>query len=67
MTFEMYLKERELESEQKGRSEGIESVAINMIRAGLPFDQVQKFTQLTFDKISELAKKLNQSQSVSKN
>ena len=65
MTYQMALLESKLEGEEKGReegrNEGIESVTINMIRAGLPLDQIQKFTQLTLDKISELAKKLNHS------
>ncbi len=41
---------------EQGIKTGVEFVAINMIQAGLPFDQIQKFTQLSLDKISELAK-----------
>ena len=57
MTFQMYIKEHE----EKVREEERTSIALNMIRAGLPFDQVQQFTKLTLDKIADLAKKLNQS------
>lgn len=53
MTYHMAL----LESKLDGREEGIESVALNMLKGGLPFDQIQKFTKLTIDKIKELAKK----------
>ena len=56
MTFQMYLKERELEGKEKGREEERTSIALNMIRAGLPFDQIQSLTKLSLDKISELAK-----------
>ena len=56
MTFEMYMKEREMEGKEKGREEERTSIALNMIRAGLPFDQIQSLTKLTLDKISELAK-----------
>lgn len=59
MTYQMALLESKLEGEEKGREEERTSIALNMIRAGLPLDQIQKFTQLTLDKISELAKKLN--------
>ena len=41
---------------EQGIKTGVESVVINMIKAGLPFEQIQKFTQLSLDKISELAK-----------
>lgn len=61
MTYQMALLESKLEGEEKGREEERTSIALNMIRAGLPLDQIQKFTQLTLDKISELAKKLNHS------
>ena len=41
---------------QQGHDNATASIAINMIQAGLPFEQIQKFTQLSLDKISELAK-----------
>lgn len=56
MTLEMYMKEREMEGKEKGREEERTSIALNMIRAGLPFDQIQSLTKLTLDKIAELAK-----------
>ena len=40
------------------RNEERVSIAVNMLNAGLPFDQVQKFTNLSLDKIQELAYKL---------
>lgn len=58
MTFQMYLKERELESEQKGRTEGIESVAINMLKRGKSFDDVHEDTELPFARIKELAQSI---------
>ena len=61
MTFQMYLKERELESEQKGREEERTSIAINLIGLGLDFDKIQSATHLSLEKISSLAKKLNHS------
>ena len=41
---------------QQGHDNATASIAINMIQAGLPFEQIHKFTQLSLDKISELAK-----------
>lgn len=53
MTYHMAL----LESKLYGREEERNSIALNMLKDGLPFDQIQKFTKLTLDKIKELAKK----------
>ena len=53
MTYHMAL----LESKLDGREEERNSIALNMLKDGLPFDQIQKFTKLTLDKIKELAKK----------
>ena len=53
MTYHMAL----LESKLEGREEERNSIALNMLKDGLPFDQIQKFTKLTLDKIKELAKK----------
>lgn len=40
----------------EGRDEGIEEVAINMLREGEPLDKILKFTKLSFERIKELAK-----------
>jgi len=56
MTFQMYLKERELESEEKGREEERNSIALNLIGLGLDFDKIQSATHLSLEKIKELAK-----------
>ena len=53
MTYHMAL----LESKLDGREEERNSIALNMLKDGLPFDQIHKFTNLTIDKIKELAKK----------
>ena len=53
MTYHMAL----LESKLDGREEERNSIALNMLKDGLPFDQIHKFTKLTLDKIKELAKK----------
>ena len=59
MTYHMALLESKLEGEQQGRSEGINSVAVNMLREGLPVDQIQRLTKLTIEKITELAKQIH--------
>lgn len=58
MTYQMALLESELEGEKRGRIEGIESVALNMLTEGFSFEQIQKLTKLSIDKIKELAKKI---------
>ncbi len=58
-----FLDEVENRGIEKGRAEGRDeernSIAINMLKAGLPFDQIQKFTKLTLDKIHALAQSLH--------
>ena len=44
----------------EGRDEAFESVALNLISMGLPFDKIQQATNLSLDKIQELAKKMNE-------
>ena len=46
-------------SREEGREEERNFIVWNMLREGLPFDQIQKFTNLSLDKIEELAKKIN--------
>ena len=41
---------------EEGREEGIISVAKNMINSGMSFDDIKKFTNLSVEKIQELAK-----------
>ena len=67
MTFEMYMKEREMEiakrSREEGREEGlkeglregIESVAIAMLNMGEPLEKIRKFTKLSLERIKALA------------
>ena len=43
---------------EEGRYEGIEEVAVNMIRDGEPFDKIIKFTKLSLERINELANNL---------
>ena len=59
MTFEMYMKEREMEiakrSREEGLKEGLESVAYTMLDVGEPFEKIRKFTKLSLERIKELA------------
>ena len=41
---------------EQGREQGIESVAINMLRSGMAAETIQEFTRLSFERIKELAK-----------
>ena len=41
---------------EQGREQGIESVAINMLRSGMTAEIIQEFTKLSFERIRELAK-----------
>jgi len=43
----------------EGLNEGVESVALNMLKENFSFEQIQNLTKLSLDKIQELAKKLN--------
>ncbi len=42
---------------EDGISRGIESVALNMISMGMPFDKIQEATKLSIERIKELANK----------
>ena len=53
-----FLDEVENRGIEKGRDEERNFIALNMLHDGLPFDQIQKFTMLSLDKIQELAYKL---------
>ena len=44
------------QGENKGRAEGIESVALNLLHMGMAFDKIQEATKLSIEKIKELAK-----------
>ena len=44
---------------EQGREQGIESVAINMLRSGMTAETIQEFTKLSFERIRELAKAAN--------
>lgn len=55
MTFQMALLEEQMAGEERGRIEGIESVAIKLIRMGLKFVDIQKATDLPLQRIEQLA------------
>ena len=42
----------------EGREEGIEFVAINMLRSGMTVDKIKELTQLSSERIQELASEL---------
>ena len=56
MTFQMYMLEHELEAQERGRNIGIESVALNMLRRGKSPEEIHEDTQLSLERIQELAK-----------
>ena len=60
MTLQMALLEErmegELQGEERGRAQGIESVAIKLVRMGLNLADIQKATGLPLQRIEELAK-----------
>ena len=62
MTYEMTLLESRMEGFQRGQAEGrtesTEKVAINMIRLGMDFSVIQTLTNLSIERIEELARKL---------
>ena len=59
MTFEMYMKEREMEiakrSREEGREEERESIAMTMLNVGEPLEKIRKFTKLSLERIKALA------------
>lgn len=46
------------EGRGEGINAGIESVALNMLRSGMTVDKIQELTQLSFERIQELASSL---------
>ena len=52
VTYQMAL----LESKLDGREEERDSIALNMLRKGFSFDDIQELTKLSIEKIKELAK-----------
>lgn len=40
---------------EEGREEGIEFVALNMLRSGMTVDKIQELTQLSSERIQEIA------------
>ncbi len=61
MTYQMALRERELEGEERGRKAGIEFVALKMIIKGRPLEEIRDFTELSLEKIKELTQKIKSS------
>lgn len=60
MTYEMALLEERLEGEQQGLkrgfTEGIETIAVKMLRKGKSFTEVQEFTDLPIPRLEQLAR-----------
>ena len=54
MTYQMALLESKLEGEERGR----ESVAVNLINMGMAIEKIQEATNLSLEKIKELAQKV---------
>ena len=44
-----------------GRDDGIKIVALNMIRKGMPFENIREFTSLSTERLEELADSLKDS------
>ena len=63
MTYEMALLESRMEGEIRGREEGkiegAENIAIKMLNKGVSFEQIQEFTELSIQRIKELAEKMS--------
>lgn len=59
MTLQMYLLEHEMETEARGRIEGAETVALNLIRRGRPLQEIHEDTGLPIQRIQQLAKKMS--------
>ena len=47
------------EVEHRGFEKGIEKTALNMLKKNISFEEIADITELTVDKIKELAKKMN--------
>jgi predicted transposase/invertase (TIGR01784 family) len=58
MTYQMALLESKLEGEEKGRLQGIESVAFNMIKKGKALETISELTELSIAHLKSLADKL---------
>ena len=58
MTYQMALLESKLEGEEKGRLQGIESVAFNMIKKGMALETISELTELSIAHLKSLADKL---------
>ena len=55
MTYEMDLLGRELDGEARGEQRGRESIAMKMLKKGNSFDLIAELTDLSIDRIRELA------------
>lgn len=56
LDFQWDLDEAKTAWQNKARAEERDSIALNMIREGFSFEQIQKLTKLSIDKIKQLAK-----------
>ena len=63
LDFQWDLDEAKIAWQNKGRAEERDYIALNMLRKGFSFDDIQELTKLSIDKIKELAKnRLNSEQ-----
>ncbi len=49
--------EGEIRGREEGKIEGAENIAIKMLNKGVSFEQIQEFTELSIQRIKELAQK----------
>jgi predicted transposase/invertase (TIGR01784 family) len=54
------MEEGKEEGKKEGQEEGKEEVALNLLRMGLPIEQVSEATGLSLDKIQQLQSQLDQ-------
>ncbi len=54
-------KEVELRGELRGEQQGKQEVAQNMLRGGIPVEQIAQFTGLSFQQIQQLQSEFNNS------
>jgi len=57
--LETFKRDMRTEGLEEGREEGHKEVAVNMLKDGLPFSLIAKYSTLSEDTVRELAAKLN--------
>ena len=58
MQLEQHIMERERKAEEKGVAKGIEGVAIKLLQNHIPVKTIQECTELSFQRLQELADNL---------